>query len=289
MISITILSIWENFLRKSLESINSQTYDNYEIIVVNRTGDKKISYLTEEFGAKEIKAKGESPLQSRYLGALESKGSYVFQLEDTKALLRNDALDILNNQKADAIIINQIQDEKTFINKATNIYNSYYFNEIGYSLEIPFIIPRYYKREILLYGLTVVKEKLGDLFNYIVAPEDRLIYTEARTKIKNIYLEKKPLIIHYGEYTLKNVIKKYYYYGKSEALLLNTEYRKYTGINFYERFRNIRSQKNLYYFILANSITVIRGIPFFLGFLNGKNKIKKLGYYNISQEYLQTK
>ena len=262
MISITILSIWENFLKKSLESINSQTYDNYEIIVVNRTGDKKISYLTEEFGGKEIKAKGESFLQSRYLGALESKGSYVFQLEDTKSLLRNDALDILNNQKADAIIINQIQDEKTFINKATNIYNSYYFNEIGYSLEI--ILPRYYKREILLYGLTVVKEKLGDLFNYIAAPDDRLIYIEAKRKIKNMYLEKRPLIIHYGDYTLKNIIKKYYYYGKSEALLLNTEYRKYTGVNFFERFRNIRSQKNLYYFILGNSISVIRGIQFFL-------------------------
>jgi len=79
--SIQIPALNGRYLRSVLESIRSQTLQDYEVVVVN-SGGEQISDLVKEFGFKEVR-KYVKLLEARYLANGESKGDYALLLDET--------------------------------------------------------------------------------------------------------------------------------------------------------------------------------------------------------------
>jgi len=72
------------FIQSCLDSIQAQTFKNFEIIVVNDGPDKKLKHILSQYKPLTIlerKHKGDSPNQAsvaRNLGALKARGKYLF-------------------------------------------------------------------------------------------------------------------------------------------------------------------------------------------------------------------
>jgi len=155
--SIQIPALNGRYLRNVLESIRSQTLQDYEVVVVN-SGGEQISDLVKEFGFKEVR-KYVKLLEARYLANGESKGDYALLLDETRPL-RRDALEVLSRDLHDMVIIGERELGESVWVKAAQLDkdNIMYCN----SLEAikGFALPRVFKRELLTRALETLKGKL---------------------------------------------------------------------------------------------------------------------------------
>ncbi len=76
MFSVQIPSFHGKYLRDVFESIREQTFQDYEVVIVN-SGGNSITDLIREYGFKEVK-KNVKLLEARYLANEVSKGDYAF-------------------------------------------------------------------------------------------------------------------------------------------------------------------------------------------------------------------
>nr|WP_288305819.1 glycosyltransferase [uncultured Romboutsia sp.] len=89
----------EKNIRQVLESINQQSYNNYEIIIVDSESTDNTVMIAKEYGAKiiHIKKKDFNYSYSSNIGVSNSIGEVVCFLSGHSVPLRNDYLAILNN------------------------------------------------------------------------------------------------------------------------------------------------------------------------------------------------
>ncbi len=73
--------------------------------------------------------------------------------------------------------------------------------------------------------------------------------------------------MHYWDENIKDVSRKYYSYGYIQRMLKNTYYGEFAGLS--GRNRSTLPLRNR---IKSIPIQVLRGLPFILGYLNGKSK-----------------
>lgn len=265
MISITIPVVSGKHLRKVLESIRSQNFQEYEVVVVNDRSDNNISEIVKEFDSKEIRMSG-TLMMARYFAALASVGEFVLQLDETRILNGQEALKNLSTKKADCVFIKETENVTNMLTKAAAIDKIKSFSELSISLGKPYVLPRYYRRDILCGAFDSLKLKLGSVFSKLPGAEDLLIYHEALPRLNKIEIANAPLIVHFGDDTIRKVVRKYYRYGTHFALLSGTAYQSLgyvsirerfgTRFNGYERFRDL---------ILVLGLFGIRGTSFFLG------------------------
>ena len=260
MISIEIPAIHGKYLRQVLESIRNQSYQDYEVIVVN-SGSGEISDIVKEFGFKVINQKTKS-LHARYLAHKESKGEYALVLDETR-MLERDTLKILSSLDYDMIIIGEKEIGDSLWIKLASLdkENVVYCNPVDPLKGIS--LPRYYKREVLSKAFSSALENLGNKFYDVVYRDLEIIFYEAYKVSKSVHVVYDQLISHFGDATLSDIMKKYYRYGKTSRVLRNTPYsvfltkkrvrRKICRGSFWER-------KLLYLLYLA------RGIPYLLGY-----------------------
>ena len=263
MISIEIPITHGKYLRQVLESIREQTYQDYEVIVVN-SGRKELSDMVKQFGFKLVEKKAKL-LHARYLAHKESKGDYALILDETR-MLEKDTLKTLSSLDYDMVIIGEKEVGDSFWVKLAQLdkENITYCNPIDPLNGIA--LPRYFKSEILSKAFSSAKEKLGDKFYEVVFRDHDIIFYEASKVSKSIYAVNDPLISHFGDASLSDIMRKYYRYGKSARLLKSSPYsdflakkrvtRRICKGSFWER-------KTLYLLYLA------RGIPYLLGFYLG--------------------
>jgi len=260
VISIEIPITHGKYLHQVLESIREQTYQDYEVIVVN-SGRKELSDMVKQFGFKVIEREAKL-LHARYLAHKESKGDYALILDETR-MLEKDAVKTLSSLDYDMIIIGEKEVGDSFWVKLAQLdkENITYCNPIDPLNGIA--LPRYFKSEILSKAFSSAKEKLGDKFYEVVFRDHDIIFYESSKVSKSIYAVNGPLISHFGDASLSDIIRKYYRYGKSARLLKNSPYsdflakkrvtRRICKGSFWER-------KTLYLLYLA------RGIPYLLGY-----------------------
>ena len=263
MISIEIPAIHGKYLRQVLESIRNQSYQDYEVIVVN-SGSEEISDIVKEFGFKVINQRAKS-LHARYLAHKESKGDYALILDETR-MLERDTLKLLSSLDYDMVIIGEKEIGDSLWIKLANLdkENVTYCNPVdpleGISL------PRYFKSEVLSEAFSSALKNLDNKFYEVVYRDLEIIFYEANKVSKNIHVVNDQLISHFGDVSLSDIIRKYYRYGKTSRVLRNTPYsvfltkkrvrRRICKGGFWER-------KLLYLLYLA------RGVPYFLGYYLG--------------------
>jgi len=263
VISIEIPITHGKYLRQVLESIREQTYQDYEVIVVN-SGRKELSDLVKQFGFKVIEKEAKL-LHARYLAHKESKGDYALILDETR-MLEKDTLKTLSSLDYDMVIIGEREIGDSFWVKLAQLdkENITYCNPVDPVNGIA--LPRYFKSEILSKALSSAEEKLREKFYEVVFRDHDIIFYESSKISNRIYVIREELISHFGDPSLLDVMRKYYRYGKSARVLKNSSYsdflarkrvtRRICKGSFWER-------KSLYLLYLA------RGIPYLLGYYLG--------------------
>jgi len=146
VISIEIPITHGKYLRQVLESIRQQTYQDYEVIVVN-SGRKELSDMVKQFGFKLVEKKTKL-LHARYLAHKESKGDYALILDETR-MLERDTLKTLSSLDYDMVIIGEKEVGDSLWVKLAQLdkENVLYCNPIDPLNGIA--LPRYFKSEIL--------------------------------------------------------------------------------------------------------------------------------------------
>ena len=259
MISIEIPVLHGRYLNKVFESIRTQTFQDYEVVVVNSSPKGEVSDLIRQYGFKEVR-KNVKLLQARYLAHRESRGNRELLLDETR-VLRKDALEILSSLNHDMIIIGEEEIGNSFWIKLAKLDK-----ENIMECNIPeaikgFALPRLFKREILDLAFDRLRENLKEKFNEIVFPDHELIYYEASKVSNDVFVLKAKLIGHYGDAKLSEIFKKYFRYGKTIKVLKNTPYSKFTRIS--RKRRKICKGNKL----TLNMLYLARAIPFLLGYI----------------------
>lgn len=272
MITITIPVINGFHLEEVLNSISLQTFTDYEVVVINDSNDKTVSSLIKKYGGRELISNG-SLLKARYIGANNAKGDYILQLDETRIIMDNTLLAKLMEIKADAIYISEIEEGKSFLSRAANIDKNLLITAGNVKSGSPSVLPRFYRTDILRKSMEILKNNLGENFDKITAPEDLLIFTEAKNFIENTYLLCNSKISHYGDDSLKKVVAKYYRYGKDFSKLQTTKYSNLVRGRGIERIRSRIKNVNSYNdFLMVSILLLIRGISTELGKTKGKHQ-----------------
>ncbi|AOL17306.1 glycosyl transferase family 2 [Sulfolobus sp. A20] len=256
MYSIEIPVTHGKYLREVFESIRQQTFQDYEVIVVN-SGSDEISDVIKEYGFKEIKERVKL-LKARYLAHVNSRGDRAILLDETR-VLRRDALEIIDKDRSDMIIIGEREVGDSFWIKLAQLDkdNIMYCNEPD-SIK-GFALPRVISSPLLSKTFGILRRDLGEKFDQVIFPDHELIYHVASSLSNSVNVVREELISHYGDRTLLEIVKKYYKYGKSTKVLKGTKYEYFLNVS--RKKRKICKGNKLLLYILY----MARGVPFLIG------------------------
>lgn len=265
MISIELISKGEIQLKETLESIRDQCFEDIEIVCADSSDNKDIKPLLKEFDCRIIELPlGTFHLKARYLAHINSRGDFCLLLDSTRPLKKNALLTLKREYSSyDMTIIKEDSKGNGFwveqARKLTDISVSQ-FNRI-YSETLPFLLPRFYRREILDRSFSNIKETKKSIFDRISYGEHHLIFEEARKLSKNIGLTNEKLISHYEDDSLLKILKKYHWYGKSQRTLDLISQSETKSLSKHVR-RNVPFRKRLG----TIPISTARIMPFILGY-----------------------
>ena len=93
----------ENYVSKSIDSIMNQTYDNWELIIVNDGSSDDTEAICREYSEcdnriKLINIKNSGPSVARNIGLQNSKGNYILFLDGDDYFENNVTVDIFTVQ-----------------------------------------------------------------------------------------------------------------------------------------------------------------------------------------------
>ncbi|ACP37757.1 glycosyl transferase family 2 [Sulfolobus islandicus M.14.25] len=259
MFSIQIPALHGKYLKEFFESIRGQTFQDYEVVVVNSGGDR-ISDLVKEYGFKEVR-RGVRLLEARYLANKESKGDYTLLLDETRPL-RKDALELLSKKLHDMVIIGEKElGDSVWIKAAQLDKENIMYCNTPEAIK-GFALPRLFKRDLLNSVFDRLRKGLGEKFSQVIFPDHELIYYEASRLSSDVFVIKEELIYHYGDASLRDIMRKYYRYGKSLKVLKNTPYSFMTSVSRKKRRICVGGLKGR---LILYSLYLVRGVPFLIG------------------------
>jgi len=265
MISITIPVVSGHHLTEVLDSIYSQKYQDFEVIVVNGSNGSTVADILNSYDVKEVKL-DTSLIESRLVSAGMAAGEHVLQLDETRKLVDSTVLEMLSSKATDVVFINETEVISNFLTKAAAIDKLKSFSTLNIRSERPYVLPRYYRTSLLRNSLAGLKIKLGPVFSILTAPEDLLVYIESRPSIRSVGMIEKPAIIHYGDRTISSVVRKYYRYGTNFSLLTSTQYESVEHVSIAERLKGrLHGYDSFSELLMVLALWGIRGTSFFIG------------------------
>ncbi len=270
LVSITIPTYnSEKTLKKTLQSIKAQTYPYIELILVDSNSTDKTLEIAEEFGAKVYQYEG-TLLGAREVGAKKAKGKYILLVDSDHILEKTavergvkllDKFDMLwlyeRSWKPKRILEILYDADRALVQK----YSKDFINPVG-----GVILPRFYKKEILLKAFSNIPKKILPL---CVAHDHAIIYLEAYTLSKKVGKLDKA-IWHQEPWSWSNLFKKTYRYGITT--------RKLVENNVYPELLQSKNKGRKIKFtdvvlsLKSNILRFIRAIPYLYGYYTGKNK-----------------
>ena len=262
MISIVIPVTHGKYLNEVFNSINKNSYQDFEVIVVNSSEKPEISKIINSFNFLEIKVPSDTKLlKARYIGHLNAKGEYELLLDETR-VIADSLLKKLNDLDYDMVVIGEkeiIQSYWTYLAELDKNLNE----GIGDPLENGYVLPRYFKKDVIDKAFEKIKEKIPSyIFEEIISVDHHIIFYESYQISKNIFHLKDKLIYHYGDNSIFDIMRKYHRYGLSSRAVLGTPYEFTAKFSSHKR-RNL----NIYNLIKLSPLYFVRGISYFVGIL----------------------
>ena len=131
---------------------------------------------------------------------------------------------------------------------------------------LAFLLPRFYNSDLLTKAFDNIITNTGNRFNKISYGEHHIIFDECKKLSNNIGITNELLLSHYEDGSLKKIIKKYYWYGKSQKTLRGLSESAASNLSTHMR-------KNVAFTMRLKTIPIstARGIPFILGYIFGRN------------------
>ena len=225
LVSIVIPTLnSEKTLEKCLVSIRDQTYQNYEIIVVDACSKDKTTEIASKFNVKIISSDTPSMTKQTNKGIINSKGDYIYRMDSDVILpptIIEESVVRCEKHEFDGACIFWIPDESiSFWAKVRKIEKESYVkypNYIGSTKYDKNILgARFLKRNVL---------KDVEYFNEEIktSGEDYALYNKlAKTDYKFALIESREK--HIGEpKTLMDIFKKNFNYGKALNLFLKSQ------------------------------------------------------------------
>lgn len=225
LVSIVIPTLnSENTLEQCLLSIKNQTYQNYEIIVVDGGSADKTVEIASKIGAKVINANIKSMTKQTNIGILHSMGKYVYRVDSDVILppiMVEECVIKCEFENYDGICVFWLPDDSiSFWAKIRKIEKESYIKKPNYVGSIK------YDKNVL--GARFLKKKVIDTvsgFNEEIPTtgEDYDLYNKlANSDFNFAVITSRER--HIGEpKTIKDIIKKNFRYGTAIMLFMNKQ------------------------------------------------------------------
>ena len=215
-------------LPRLLQSIIDERHLSLEIIVVDDLSSDKTVDIAKNYGAQVI-AKRSSMTMARNAGNREAKGKYLLSLDSDMSIepgLLRECEGIIENEGVDAIIIPEI-------NIGEGYWSSCLYLEKLFSIgEINLESSRFFLKSAL--------DSVGDYDENLIAGEDADIQRRLVSSGFRIGRSKRKIHHHLGKLTLKQIAKKYRFYGKTVSTYRKKyNYKSGSNIGMYIRKKNI--------------------------------------------------
>jgi len=192
---------------KCLESVKAQTYRNIEIVVVDGGSKDESVKVAKSFGARVFKWENRGRTAQKNKGAKTARGKYLYFIDADFVLNKNvvkSAVMSLKERGYDMIAVHNVSDPKVSVWSRIRKFERDFFEYDTYNIS-----PRFLTKKAF--------EKVSGFDEELVAGEDYDIYNRLKAeRFKLGFITEKEL--HLGEpKTLKEVINKHFYYGKTLA------------------------------------------------------------------------
>jgi glycosyltransferase involved in cell wall biosynthesis len=244
----------ERTLAKCLESINNQSYKNFELIVVDNNSTDKTKEIAKKYTNKVFNFGPERSAQRNY-GAKQAQGGYLL-IHDSDIYFNVDSIkecvELIEKEKCEAIILPEKSIGTGFWTKVKAYERSFYVGNDYIEAA------RFFNKDIY--------EKLGGYDETLTGPEDwdltirirKADYKVSRTKL---FLEHDE-----GKVNLFGSIQKKKYYAedvfKKYSKIHPEEFKK--QMNFFVRFPiNKIAKKGIGHPILFSSMIFMKGLELF--------------------------
>ncbi len=182
-------------------------------------------------------------------------------LDETRPL-RKDALELLSKKLHDMVIIGEKElGDSVWIKAAQLDKQNIMYCNTPEAIK-GFALPRLFKRDLLNSVFDRLRKGLGEKFSQVIFPDHELIYYEASRLSSDVFVIKEELIYHYGDASLRDIMRKYYRYGKSLKVLKNTPYSFMTSVSRKKRRICVGGLKGR---LILYSLYLVRGVPFLIG------------------------
>ncbi|MBL7036442.1 glycosyltransferase [Candidatus Microgenomates bacterium] len=199
----------EEVIETLLKSLISQTFSNFEIILVDNNSTDKTVEIVKKYKAKTFNKGPERSIQ-RNFGVKNSKGEYVIILDADMKLEASVLKDCVNKFKKDKNLAGLIVPEKSF---GTGFWTKFkVFEREFYVGEESIEAARFFRRDVFL--------KFGGYDKNITGPEDYDL--PLRMKKDGLKIGRVKSFIHHNEKKFspfKRAKKKFYYSLKAGVYL----------------------------------------------------------------------
>ena len=271
----------EKYIKKCLDSVLNQTYNNYEIIIINDGSTDNTSKILESYKSnkkiKIINQENKGLSNARNTGVSNAKGDYILFI-DSDDFIEKELLEILNKTIKDEDLVRfqiKILDETNKIIKEykeetfNNLNGIEAFNKLSKYNLVELAVCYAYKKDTFLKNNYKFEEKTYHedfgLIPYIIISSKKV------TSINYIgynYLQRKNSIMNNTDY--KKEIKK------SNDVLKHYK-------NLIKWSQNIKGDLTIYKSFIANSV-ILKSLN--LKEKDYKNYIKKLKEYKVYDNLL---
>jgi glycosyltransferase involved in cell wall biosynthesis len=256
-----------------LEAIRNQTYQNFEIIIIDSNSTDNTVELAKQYSAQTISTDWKL-LGARYLGLQASKGKYVLLLDSDQILYPTTIERLVQEaQKYDMMCLEETAyNPQTFLEKLfvadRNLVNK--FADVHFDPLQGVLLARFYRKSLLSMAFEKIDiERLHD----VVAHDHAIIYYEAYQISKKVGMVSKA-VMHKEPSTLTELWRKNYRYGRTTRELLNANlYIDLLGKKTrFRRGSRIMDYESIQSFLLL----LLKGVPYMLGLKLGRTTQSKV-------------
>lgn len=204
LISIIIATKNEqNVIENLISSILRQTYNNFEVILIDNHSTDNTLKIAKKFGVK-IYTFGPERSAQRNFGAKKSNGKYLLFLDADMELsprVIEECIKVVNEDKVSGVIVPEVSVAKNFWERV-KAYERSFYNEEG---DIVTDAARFFLKKVFL--------KAGGYDETITGPED----WDLPENIKDLgyHIGRIKSVIYHRERitSVFNLVRKKYYYG----------------------------------------------------------------------------